>query len=141
MENVLPSDSATPTQEAIPLGMGEEARAISKEFANASDHFTEPVSHTQLPRKFDILAATWEWNNSLISSVEQLILLPEYQEIIGMGKDAVPLILQKLRAQPSYWFWALKAITGENPIKPEDRGNLSKMTEAWLTWGAEHGYL
>jgi hypothetical protein len=42
--------------------------------------------------------------------------------------------------QAGYWFWALQSITGENPVKPEQRGRLTQMAEAWIQWGKEYGY-
>jgi hypothetical protein len=63
-----------------------------------------------------------------------------YQQIIGMGNDAVSLILKELEAGPDHWFWALVSITGANPVPHEDRGKVKKMAEAWVKWGREHGY-
>ncbi len=40
---------------------------------------------------------------------------PANQGIIGLGAVAVPLILQELKRDRADWFWALTAITGENP--------------------------
>ncbi len=57
-----------------------------------------------------------------------------------MGVVAIPLILRDLRQQPDHWFWALRSITGENPIQPKDRGRVVKMAEAWLEWGRQRGY-
>ena len=38
----------------------------------------------------------------------------------------------ELRREPDHWFWALIAITGEDPVAPKDRGKLQEMTDAWL---------
>ena len=122
-------------------GLGEESEKVNKELADAYVHFTLPISQDELSKKFERLAATWTYNNSLISSVDKMVLLPEYQEIIGMGKAVVPFILKELKKEPNYWFWALKAITRDDPVKPEDRGNLQKMSDAWIQWGAEKGYI
>ena len=56
-----------------------------------------------------------------------------------MGEAAVPFLLNELRLRPGHWFWALKQITGENPMRPEHAGNLRRMTEDWLTWGEKNG--
>ena len=66
---------------------------------------------------------------------------PAYQSIIRMGPAVVPLILRELQREPDYWFWALTAITGENPVPPEDAGDLDRMTDAWLAQGRARGYL
>ena len=65
---------------------------------------------------------------------------PAYQQIVGMGRSAVPFILKELANGPGHWFWALRAISGEDPVSPKDRGDVLKMTNAWLVWGARNGY-
>lgn len=65
---------------------------------------------------------------------------PAYQKIIGMGELALPLIMRELRTRPNHWFWALKAITGEDPVPPQYRGQVRKMAAAWLDWWKENKY-
>ena len=65
---------------------------------------------------------------------------PAYQEIISMGTKIVPLLLSELKKNPLYWLAALSAITGENPVKPEQRGRVKQMASAWMEWGRNQGY-
>ena len=58
-----------------------------------------------------------------------------------MGEAVVLLMLQDLQQRPRLWVWALHRITGADPVPATDRGNIAKMSEAWLRWGQEHGYL
>jgi hypothetical protein len=58
-----------------------------------------------------------------------------------MSEPAVPLILKELQARPDHWFTALRAITGENPVPDEHRGDLRAMADDWLRWGVDAGYL
>jgi hypothetical protein len=59
-----------------------------------------------------------------------------------MGEAALPFILKDLAENgPDDWFWALTAITDENPITQDIAGNMAAMTEAWLQWGKKAGYL
>jgi hypothetical protein len=54
-----------------------------------------------------------------------------------MGERALPLILRQLESegdQPNNWFWALRSITGENPVSADLRGNRLAMAKAWLDW-------
>jgi hypothetical protein len=76
-----------------------------------------------------------------VSDYHQIILHPAYQGIIGLGMQAVPLILQELRDMPASWFWALRAITGADPTTPHQAGNNQEMANAWLQWGEKQGYL
>ena len=48
--------------------------------------------------------------------------------------------IPELDREPDYWFWALQAITGEDPVPPAHRGDLSKMAAAWIRWGKQQGY-
>lgn len=66
---------------------------------------------------------------------------PAYQQIIGMGPDALPLILRDLADEPAPWFWALRAITGEDPVPEAERGDVDRMVEAWLSWGMRRNLL
>ena len=67
-------------------------------------------------------------------------MLPSYQQVIGIGPSVVPYLLRELKYFPDHWFWALNAITGEDPVPPESKGKFQKMTEAWLDWGRKKGY-
>lgn len=133
--------SRTPTHDHLSKGFGEEALMVEKEFTNAADHYVEPITRIQILKKFDILAETWKYNNTFVSSVPDMVLQKTYQEIIGMGPQILPLIFEELKNRPNFWFWALSSITGENPVKLEDRGRIEKMRDAWLNWGVEHGYV
>jgi hypothetical protein len=91
--------------------------------------------------KFQNLVKQWRDERGARSSITETVMIPAYQKIIGMGETALPLILAQLRSEgdePDQWFWALRAITEANPIKPEDQGNFQKMAQAWLQW-AENG--
>jgi len=65
-----------------------------------------------------------------------------YQDkIVQLGYSAVPLIIDKLRTENAHLFIALNRITGENPVKKENRGNVKKMTEDWIQWWNERNYV
>ena len=92
-----------------------------------------------LPSRFAKLVVDWKKSKGPISSITAMAMMPAYQEIIGMGKPAVSLILSQLRSegdQPDMWFWALKAITGIDPVHEDDRGDMVAMAKAWLEWGS-----
>lgn len=98
------------------------------------------VSGSASKRRFKKLAAKWKADTIVMSSIEDMAMNQHYQQIIGMGPAAVPIILERLKAAPDFWFWALRAITGVDPVAQSDRGNVQKMTEAWLRWGRARGY-
>jgi hypothetical protein len=101
----------------------------------------EKTKRLAAQQRFNRLAKAWKSETELVSKVTKRILHPAYQKIIGMGESAIPLILQDLAQNgPEDWFWALTAITDENPIPENIAGNMLAMTEAWLQWGKRAGY-
>lgn len=85
--------------------------------------------------RFQRLAAEWKDRSRYLSNPAQMAMLEPYQRIIGMGPPVVPLILEELRREPDHWFWALEAITEENPVPPEAAGKVRLMARAWVEWG------
>lgn len=98
------------------------------------------VDTSGLETSFLQLAEQWRQETGMYSIVSKIVIHPAYQRIIGMGQPVVPLIFRELEREPDHWFWALQAITGENPVLTTQRGNLTKMAEAWLEWGKTNGY-
>jgi hypothetical protein len=94
----------------------------------------------ELEKRFAALAAEWKAERGHSSSISKLCTHPAYQQIIGMGQKAIPLLLRELEREPDHWFWALKAITGVNPVPQESRANLREMARHWVEWGHEQGY-
>jgi len=91
--------------------------------------------------RFRHLADTWREKTAFLSSLTEIATQVEYQQIIGMGPVALPFILQELAQEPEHWFWALVAITGEDPVPPTVRGNMREMADLWLQWGHSRGYV
>jgi hypothetical protein len=125
-----------------PIGIAKELMTVLFEWRNAAIHYALPMSRQleDTNEKFRELANTWKKDVRLYSSVSQMVLHPAYQRIVGMGPAAVPLLLRELAEKPDHWFWALKAITGVDPVKLEHRGKVRQMAEDWLRWGQEQGY-
>jgi len=94
-----------------------------------------------LEKRFARLAEAWRAECLLTSSIQEMAMQPAYQQIIGMGPDVVPLLLKELRERPDHWFWALRAITGENPVKPDHRGKVDRMAADWIEWGNSHALI
>ena len=89
---------------------------------------------------FDRLAEEWRHDRPRGVDVADMVMHPSYQRIIGMGEDAIPMILSELDRQPDHWFWALHSITGVDPVPEECQGNIAGMANAWLEWGRQNGF-
>lgn len=99
------------------------------------------ASTTDVRARFESLARRWREETEFHSAASALFMHPAYQEIIGLGPAVLPLILMDLQHSHDHWFWALRAITGENPVPAEERGKVEQMAERWLDWGRAHGLL
>jgi hypothetical protein len=94
--------------------------------------------------RFNGLVSEWKASIRGQSLAAQIAMHPSYQSMIGMGDEALRFILKRLndeQGKTGHWFWALAAITEENPVPKESRGNISEMARAWLNWGSERGYV
>jgi hypothetical protein len=136
--------TALPSQAVSGNGCGEDNTPV----VTASVDATQQQGADRLQRRFEALAQQWRAERGSMSSIDQMSILTPYQNIIGMGIDALPLILGRLRAEgddPDQWFWALLTIAEANDLNPpqvaaEDQGNYQKMARAWLEWGESLGY-
>lgn len=102
--------------------------------------FTSRPLESRLEDRFRELVRQWKEGTEFTSSTTQIVMHPAYQQIIGMGKVVLPLLIAELRRKPDHWFWALKAITGEDPVPPANRGKVRRMAQAWLEWAERQGY-
>lgn len=87
------------------------------------------------------LADRWHQETAHSSSITKVVMHPAYQQIIGLGKEALPLLLESLRSRPGYWFWALESIARETPVTPDIAGHTRSMKRAWLDWGEKRGLI
>jgi hypothetical protein len=100
-----------------------------------------PSPQTNIEKRFIELAKRWREETKAVSSTTDRALNSAYQDIIGMGRPVVSLILREMATNGGHWFWALRHITHDNPVPQQDAGNIKKMREAWLQWGQENHYL
>ncbi len=100
-------------------------------------HDPEP----DLQQRFARLVAEWKSGRGHSSLSSEMVTHPAYLQIIGMGKSAIPLLLNEMNERPDHWDWALRAITGTDPVPQEAWGKLRQIAAAWLAWGAREGYI
>ena len=123
--------------------VSHESQVVRRYMEETMIHYWKPVTRRWANPyiRFHDLKTEWENQTAMLSSITDIAMNPSYQHIIGMGPVAIPLILYELEQRPTHWFWALKAITGEDPVLPQNRGKIKAMALAWLQWGKEQGYL
>lgn len=122
---------------------GQQQETVLTSWGGQSEAVTGAVIDvpTEIYDLFATLADQWVTDTAVQSSLTKRYAHPAYQRIVGIGPAVVPLLLNELETEPNYWFHALRAITGADPVTPQMRGNLREMTDAWLAWGRRQGYL
>ena len=114
---------------------------ILSESGNHSDLESGEYTAEEIQAEFTDLASQWIQSVEGMSSTVEMTKHPAYQKIVSMGKAVVPYLLEDLRNNPLYWLPALRQITQQNPVQPEQRGKIKQMAEAWLNWGKQEGYI
>lgn len=125
------------------LTVGSDLRKILESLEETLSHQLTAASwQTEtVAQSFTRLAQEWRSAVAFVSSVTEMVAHPKYAQIIGLGKEALPILLQDLANKPDHWFPALKAITAVDPVPPGDRGDIGKMADAWVRWGVEQGHI
>lgn len=92
-----------------------------------------PISKRE---KFYVLRDQWQEETKYMSSASQIVEHPAYKEIVKMGEEVVPWIIDDIRFNATtFWWHALRQILQDGPIVPEyGRGKLRLINELWLAW-------
>jgi hypothetical protein len=91
-------------------------------------------SRTEIKSVFDNFYEKWHEETKYLSSPTMMFENRYYKKIISLGMVVVPVIINKLKETPCHLFFALYKITGINPVRPENRGNIEKMSNDWIAW-------
>lgn len=103
----------------------------------SDQYLLDPLYRASKQRWFRARASEWTRETGAHSSMTIRRRHDAYKAIVSVGWPMVPLLLEALREMPDMWFPALREITNENPVHPDDRGNYDKMSEAWRAWGRD----
>lgn len=112
-------------------------------FIDNSDCFDDFIYLTTDGSDPEIQLYKYEWLDSSRYSSNTFPTTdhPAYLKILSYGDLIIPLLLNDMREHQTHWFFALNDLTGINPVRPENRGNIDRMINDWLAWGAQAGYL
>jgi hypothetical protein len=129
-----------------PFGIGAVASVVGADEILGSTFLESPwarIAKSYAEDRFKRHLSDWLANRNPFKSDSSDVMHPSYQKIIGMGELALPFIFNVLNSEvePSNWFWALKAITDDDPVPEEHIGDVLAMKSDWLQWGWRRGYL
>ncbi|MCX6744059.1 MAG: hypothetical protein NTX82_00860 [Candidatus Parcubacteria bacterium] len=79
---------------------------------------------------------------ALSSSLSKIESHSDFNRLISFGSAIVPLLLRHLQKEPDWvCLIALRKITGQWPCQKHDAGILLDISNAWLAWGRDNGYI
>ena len=126
----------------IPLS--ESGKNISCSFSNAkklyegNSLFVKQKKRNEEYSEFLELKEKWKQETIFESSSDKIFSNSNYVKIIDFGAEALPWIIKDLKRNGGFWFFALKKITGFNPIKTENIGRYEGMKSDWLEWSEKY---
>jgi hypothetical protein len=98
------------------------------------------VRDSAIKDEFNALVQQWRRDTSLSSSTSRRTMHPSFLRIITMRESVLPLIYRELKTSPGHWFPVLRAITGANPVAPEDAGRIDIMKAKWMRYLEQNGF-
>lgn len=105
---------------------------------------TGKVLHSEVPKlglinRFRNLYRSWVEQTGFLSSLTDIVSNPCFEEIVLLGRDALPMIFAEIEREPSFLFVAAKRITGVNPVLENSAGRVDLMCADWLRWANAEG--
>jgi hypothetical protein len=106
-----------------------EDKAVLRQAKVVAD---EPLT---LEERFRRLADEWSRETRNVSSLTAMASHPKYRQIVDLGWDVVPYLIDDLQKNKRYWLPALAEITKLRPYDSTDEGNSKIMIDSWVSWG------
>ena len=103
--------------------------------------FCRVSNKAALEHRFAELVTEWRKETGGLSSPRAITGHHAYKQIVAMGVPVLPLIFEELQKNGGWWYPALRALTGENPVPKEAKGKPPLSRKAWLEWGRRNDYL
>lgn len=127
-----------------PVAVSYEAHFVRSNIENCHSLFVgqsvfiKELYKQQIKKRFDFYNSLWKNETMFSSSISEITNNSAYRYIIGLGQEALPLIIKDFKTNDNHWFYALEALTGQNPIKENHKGIISLMKSDWLEWAQEN---
>jgi hypothetical protein len=138
---------SAPSSHTTFIGSADDLRAPSTLMQFLTQTISEPIQKyfaiigsqsmdfPSTKDKFDALVAAWHEHQ--IGSARLDFQHSSYHQIIGMGWAAVPYLIERMCAKEPGWMYAVKCITGEQPVPADVRGDAA--IQLWLDWAKAKG--
>lgn len=91
---------------------------------------------SSIDEKLNSLAEAWDRRNSIKSIIDYHHF--SLVQIIGVGPQAIPFLLNRLSQGETEWLYALRAIAGTDPVPVDQRNDQEATRRIWLDWASHH---
>ncbi len=96
---------------------------------------------SELGARFEEFASAWEAHCAAhreASNPYKFLNHPSFEALVGLGRSAVPLIVERYREGSLFWGAALRRITGVATFGDGVVGDLEATRRGWLAWWEAH---
>lgn len=97
------------------LGKNDLDSTISNPVIESLSQQSNNYIYSMLSMKslFEKRVIAWKRNTMFMSFAEQIVNEHNFKEIVTMGEDVVPLIIEEIKKEPSPLVWSLNIIFGK----------------------------
>jgi hypothetical protein len=91
----------------------------------------------ELEATFNALADEWEAHRRktiLSSSIWDYLNHPAYKKLVGLGRPAIPYIIERYKKDQLPWGFVLQEITGIQIIKDPNSFSPGEVKKQWIDW-------
>ena len=106
--------------------------------ANQDWQYDSCPSKEEILERFDYLKKRWIAETRILSNPRLKYNNENYQEIIKLDSYILPYLIDDLRENDYDWFFALREITNDDPIKKGHEGYYDLMKQDWLDWAEKY---
>ena len=133
-------ESGTPTLTDDAKYVKEKKKETYLDYISNSIYLRNAYNYA-LEDYFETLKNLWleetKWSSNVFLTTQH----PAHINIIKLGSQILPFLLNDLKENKNHWFIALGNITGDNPVKKDHQGNIDFMISDWLKWGEENNII
>jgi len=90
-------------------------------------------------QSFYAVLRRWRSETAFASDPDKITSNPSYRALVHNARNTTDLIIDQLRVEPSFLVWVLDDAYGERPYADDDIGDITKMTDAWISWADRNG--
>lgn len=91
-----------------------------------------------LREQFEINYELWTEQTLYMSSIDGMLQTPSALQLLSMGTDIIPFIIEKQTPEPDLVMFFLHRLVEGDPLKDyfdkKDCGNIAAISKAWIDW-------